>query len=315
MTKALLIHGGAVGDFVMALRVVAALRQAGATRVSVLGRTEIASFAAVSGNIDELLDLDKGGYHTLFDAACPVPREIAALLHRFDLAVDMLGGPGSVLTARLEQIGIRKVVGIDPRPRAEWPSHVSEQWLADLRAAGIQGAPGPPVVRLPEEHRRAGLRRLRDAVGSPDQPIALLHPGSGSPDKCWPLPGFVRLAEMLRARAWSVAFLLGPAEVERFSSTDRGELNAASPTIEGCTLLEAASLLAVAQLYVGNDSGMSHLAAALGTPTLAVFGPTDSHRWGPLGSRVVCVRVVGPGRWPSVEDIARLTVSSPLRPW
>jgi len=114
-------------------------------------------------------------------------------------------------------------------------------------------------------------------------PLLVAHPGSGSPRKNW--EGFAALPPELQTR-WracggGVVVLLGPAEAEQ-GARAYGDL----PAIHGVALRQIAALLARASLYVGNDSGISHLAATVGTATLALFGPSDPALWAPRGRAV-----------------------------
>jgi len=156
--------------------------------------------------------------------------------------------------------------------------------------------------------------------------FAAIHPGSGGRPKRWAAPRFVELAARL---PWPVVWLLGPAELEgesvreweresagpesegspSASALSRSHASALSralglsrsdaltlsrshvPTVAaGLPLRTVAGLLARCRVYIGNDSGMSHLAAAVGAPTVAIFGPTDPRVWGPRGPHV---RIVG----------------------
>ena len=123
----------------------------------------------------------------------------------------------------------------------------------------------------------------------------MLHPGSGSAKKNAPLPWFLELAHrMERERAVTPVFLTGEADADVAA-----QLSACAPHrthLRDLSLLEAARVLAGAVTYVGNDSGITHLAAALGVPTLAVFGPTDPEQWGPRGEKVRIVRAPA-GDW------------------
>jgi ADP-heptose:LPS heptosyltransferase len=305
MKQALLIHGGAVGDFVMSLRVVAALRQAGARYVAILGRPQIAAIAGPPEGGDTIMDLEAGGFHALFSADLPLPQHVVAQLAPFDLAVDMLGGSPGPTRKRLIEAGIKRVVDLDPRPRLGRRRHVSEQWLADLSAAGIEADVGPPTIHIDKTALHQARRRLAVATGNSEQPLAILHPGSGSPDKCWPLPGFIELAGTLQDVGWRALFLLGPVELERLNADEMGRLRAAAPTLTGSSLPAAAALIAATQFFIGNDSGMSHLAAALGVATIAVFGPTDPAIWRPLGEQVSVIQGPAAGQWPSVDDVFR----------
>ena len=113
----------------------------------------------------------------------------------------------------------------------------------------------------------------------PRQPgqFAVIHPFSGSPRKNWPLAKFRAVAESL-ARIMRVEWCAGPED----------------PPIEGSVrignLYDLGCWLASARLYVGNDSGITHLAAAVGTPVVAMFGPTDPAVWAPRGPNVRVVR-------------------------
>jgi ADP-heptose:LPS heptosyltransferase len=146
--------------------------------------------------------------------------------------------------------------------------------IADVHRADPFPAFGHAAMHL---LRTLGLPapRLPD-LWSPATDRIVLQPGSGSPRKCW--PHFGRLA----AEIANASILLGPAE------------GAAEPA----SLAEVSDLLVRSRAYIGNDSGITHLAAYLGVPTLALFGPTDPRVWGPLGRRA---RIIWKAR---LEDIS-----------
>lgn len=129
---------------------------------------------------------------------------------------------------------------------------------------------------------------LPDLWDSQSQRI-ILHPGSGGAFKVW--PHFTALAAALP----SAAVLLGPADAP---------LDTANPRIENLALTDVAELLRQCRIFVGSDSGITHLAAYWGAPTVALFGPTDPQIWGPIGRRVIILRK------PALADI---TVDEVLR--
>jgi heptosyltransferase-3 len=106
---------------------------------------------------------------------------------------------------------------------------------------------------------------------TPSSDKIIMHPGAGAAAKCW--PHFAGLIEMVR----DAVVLIGPADVD--FPTNR-------PSLRGLSLLDVAQELRQCRCFVGNDSGITHLAAYLGCPTIALFGPTDPRMWGPLGRRV-----------------------------
>lgn len=128
----------------------------------------------------------------------------------------------------------------------------------DFYAAQV-GAPPGLIPRLPVERHRAGF--------------VAIHPFSSAPRKNWPVEKFVQTAQVLENEGFDVRFTAGPEEPldGAFRFDDLGAL---------------AQWLAQAAVYIGNDSGITHLAAACGVPVVALFGPTDSRVWAPRGSTV-----------------------------
>jgi ADP-heptose:LPS heptosyltransferase len=141
---------------------------------------------------------------------------------------------------------------------------------------------------------------LADAARTPlpDAPI-VLAPGSGGHGKCWPREGWHALAARLAAEGRALRVLFGPAELER-DDVRAWSWPAAVGFVDGVPAIGLATSLRACAAYVGNDSGPSHLAAMLGVPTVAVFGPTDPKVWTPQGPRV---RVVG-GDGRALRDVA-----------
>lgn len=299
--EAIFVHGGALGDFLLSLRIVETLRLRGARRVTLIGKPQFARLALHPGGIDDVLDLDTGGVHALFSANEALPPELSQRLAACDVAIDTLGGR---LPSRLRESGVPGVISIDPRPRPAWRGHISDQWLADLREAGLDARPGPPRIEI-----TADAPCFEDDRGNARPPLrpgryAVLHPGSGGIDKCWPAADFAAIGRHLAGIGLQPLVLLGPVEAERMPETSRSELRRDLPVIEAVSLGDAARLIAAARLYVGNDSGISHLAAAVGTPSVAVFGPTDPNIWRPLGKHV-SVAAPSPGRpWPTRDEVA-----------
>jgi heptosyltransferase-2 len=134
-----------------------------------------------------------------------------------------------------------------------------------------------------------------------DGDVISLHPGSGSFRKNWPVEQFALLADRVRSSMPAQPlFILGEADAAAARALPR--LAPAVPVLANRTLKEVASVLAASRGYVGNDSGITHLAAALGVPVVALFGPTDAAMWGPRGANVVILR----GREPTSEALAAI---------
>jgi ADP-heptose:LPS heptosyltransferase len=147
------------------------------------------------------------------------------------------------------------------------------------------------------------------------RPFLALHPGSGGSPKRWSREGFLRIAERWRERVAEVVVILGPAEAAE-SEWWRGR---GSPTLDDLDLVGLGTLLGECALYLGNDSGVSHLAGTLGAPGVALFGPTDPRLWRPLSRSVSAVRLAPwsscgePAAHSHVEAVDRALTAAAVR--
>jgi ADP-heptose:LPS heptosyltransferase len=128
--------------------------------------------------------------------------------------------------------------------------------------------------------------KARRAERSVDGTRIIVHPGSGSVRKRWPLDRFLELAEVIERRGLRPQFVCGPAE----SDLDAEISNRNRQVHRFSELTDLVAWLKTAGGYIGNDSGISHLAAFLGLPSVVIFGPADPKRWKPPGPRVQIVR-------------------------
>lgn len=160
-----------------------------------------------------------------------------------------------------------RVVAFDPRPRDLRPL---PRQLADACALALQW-PADAALASPRP-------------SAPDAPV-VLAPGSGGRAKCWPRERWLALAADLAAAGRAFAVLVGPVEAER-DDPRAWPWPAPADFLADLALPAVASQLQSAAAFVGNDSGTTHLAAMLGAPTVALFGPTDPRVWAPSGPRV-----------------------------
>ncbi len=170
--------------------------------------------------------------------------------------------------------------------------HLAEHFL---RSIGARRAPRELFdahLDLPPEVSAVATRRWGDRR----RPLLVLHPGSGGPAKRWSRVGFERVAERWLSRGGDVVVLLGVAEgrPEADAWSSRG-----FEVASGMDLTGVAALLGVADAFLGNDSGVSHLASAVGARGVALFGPTDPRQWGPL---LPNVRAVALEPWSSADE-------------
>lgn len=303
MRNIVIIHAGAIGDLVLALPALGAVRAAWpGARVTLLARPERAALARLAGLVDAVADLETSGLWRLMgERSAPGP--LPAPLEGADLVVDFLSQG-----ALASHLAGRRVATVHPMPPEGWTESAAAWYLRQVCGAlALPQAPTEPEVAIRREALDLARRDLaaRGLAGR----FAAIHPGSGSPRKNWPLERFAEVAGRLRAGPphptlshkgrgekrlpLAVLWIAGPAERERGRPPPAatGDAVLAEPPLE--TL---AAVLAAADVYIGNDSGITHLAAAVRgpggrrTPTVAIFGPTDPRVWAPRGPHV---RVVG----------------------
>ncbi len=226
-----------------------------------------------------------------------------------DLAIVLSSVSFSLTSALIGLLsGARHVVGADSRPfgwefsghcfslempgSPEVTTHAIEHSLAPLRAIGVTADDvSTVVVPSPEEEREAAAIVARLALGPA---YWALHPGAGKKQNVWPVDRFVDLAWRAAAAGRRVLVLHGPADREALgvfaARAGTGMPAGAVVVAPPCAVGVAAALLAGADRFLCNDTGIMHVAGALRVPTLALFGPTDPARWKPPAAEVVALR-------------------------
>ena len=280
MARALFIHGGALGDFVLGLRIVQCIHEQGFESVDLLTRGSHLDLVPMLERSPRGFDLDRGGFHTLFAKEPLLIERHVPLLREYSLIVSMVPAPS--LSAFLSQTET-KYMDLDPVADSTSKAHITEQWIARLPKAWRIPDFTQPLLLVTDELRLRGRELLK--LCESDR-VVIIHPGSGGRRKCYPLSSFLMLANKFSVSAISTVFVLGETERELFSLEEINTIKDSFPVLENLSLCELACALSAARACVGNDSGVSHLAAALGTPTVAIFGPTDPRVWKPLGPKL-----------------------------
>jgi ADP-heptose:LPS heptosyltransferase len=282
----LVLRSGGIGDFVLTLPVLRALRRAWPqARLELVGHRGIAELARGRGYADSVRSIDEAWVTRLFT---PLERVDASSLpfHRgsFDLAVSFLDDRDGQLRRNLAGLARRLVVV--PLPTRS-DVHVVEQFLSPLAAVGVAAAELVPRVFMSSDDLRLGQSALHNLGFADGTPLACLHPGSGARAKNWPAERFAEVAEGLRRSGQAEVLVVeGEADAEPVSAMFAAIPGPKPPVLRNRPLLEVAAALQQTRLLIGNDSGISHLAAAVGTPVLALFGPTSPTAWRPLGEPV-----------------------------
>ena len=286
--RILLIRTGALGDFVVTLPVLRAFRDAApSARLRLLGNPD--TLALARDCADKIDSINRADWAPFFAPGGTLPAGEVDRLRDTDLALSYLPDSDGVFSDNLRRAGVQHVISYNPHPPEDGRIHIVDHLLGPVSALSIPVVhPVPRVCLAPEDHH-AAEGALRKHVPSGDAAV-VIHPGSGGVRKCWPPERFARVADGVAAQTGLPVLLLsGPADghlAARVVAYARS-----NPVVVPCLPLRClAALLARAAVYLGNDSGPSHLAAAVGARSVVLFGPTDARIWAPRGNAVRILR-------------------------
>jgi len=167
--------------------------------------------------------------------------------------------------------------------------HVVDDYLALAEAAGGKAERRTPKLFVTEEERTQARKRLLELGWDNSKPLWGFHPFSSVARKEWGIENFAALVNWLRER-WEFVPVIFGSSLERERAQLLAEKTGAIVAAGSLSLREFIAAVSWCDAFVGGDSGPTHIAAALGVPTLALFGPTDPNRSGPLGTQVVVLR-------------------------
>ena len=279
MRSILVIRYSALGDVVLATSVLDPLRaRFPGARIEWVTSPAYAPLLEGLPGVTRVHRLGRGGLREAVDLA-------VSLRGRFDLAIDLQNKVKSAVVARAagrRQLVFRRrtskqtalaLLGVDPPVRGP---HATRLYADVLRPLGIDAA-GPTQVVLSGSARDLAAR----ALGAARRPRVAFAPGASRATKLWPAERFAEVADALAADGASVILAGGPADtkaLERFRTALRAPI---AGDLTGLPVEGLAAGLASVDLLVACDSGPVHLAGAVRTPALAIFGPTSPERWGP----------------------------------
>lgn len=267
--RILAVHAGALGDFIVALPALSRLAAVG--DLTIMGHGERIALAPLAMPRAHVLSIETADFHSLF--ATPSPRWLETACS-FDAALVWFRDEDGAIARGMKTAGIATVWTAPGLPQADWPRHATDYYHACVDS--LLEALGIDALLVP----RPAAPELTVAPSGPGGVV--IHPGSGSKKKNWPLDRFASLARKLEADGAAVTWLLGPAE-EGWSVPPGTRIH------REASLPRVASMLAGADLFIGNDSGTAHLAAAAGCSTIALFLASNPAVWAPRGKRTIVV--------------------------
>ena len=284
-----MLHPGALGDLLLAVPAIRRLRvRYPHHRLVLCAHEQAAALLGASSLVDEWMAFQGAGCAALFNGSRPEDRVLLDCLSRCDLAVAWIRDEAGMLAAGLKMCGAADAVVQSPFAQTLNAVHQSARYAEILG----EKAPDVPVVSslvIPEDVRRKAQAHLQTCGVSFNRPFAVVHPGSGSRHKCVNPAIWRSVTHGLNEEGVQSLLLEGPAD-HVVVQTLLDHLSHRPILLRDLSLSLLAGVLSLADLYVGHDSGVTHLAALLGAPTVAMFGPTDPARWAPTGPAVTVLQ-------------------------
>lgn len=299
--KVAIIQPGAIGDCILTLPLARFLKQTlDVGSIDMIGHTSYIDYFVNRTDIDGIRSIDSIGLHKLFADSKTFDIEdgdpILGVFRDYSWIITFLNDAQNNFEQNLIYLANcthpAEITSIDLKPPADFKEHISQFYIAQYIHEN----------HLPQKHgtfdnnsifitptdadKQKGLQIL-STVGLPvNCHKAIIAPGSGGIEKCWAIDNFLALAETLKLRNFYPCFILGPAEQEKFTDDVMAKLKSIAPILADMDLSEVLAVIAASDLFIGNDTGLSHLAGCAGTKTITIFGPTNCQHYKPLGPKV-----------------------------
>ncbi len=274
----LVIRGGAIGDFILTLPVLAALRrQFPDTRLELLAYPRVAPLALAAGLADAARSIDARPLAGFFARRGELAPDLQHYFAGFAIILSYLYDPDGIFRDNIARCSKAQFIAGPHRPDETAPTHATETFLQPLTRLAIFDP--DPIPRLPLDPRPSALDHIA------------LHPGSGSEKKNWPEEHWaVLLRQLIETTPAPLLLVGGEAEGDRLQRLAAPLPPARIELAHNLPLPDLAARLRASRAFVGHDSGITHLAAALGVPVLALWGETNEAVWRPLGKTVTVLR-------------------------
>jgi heptosyltransferase III len=277
--RILMIRGGAIGDFVLTLPVLTALRQQfPLCHIEVLGYPHITQLALQGGLADHTRSIESGALARFFALGADLDESWSAYFAQFALILSYLYDPDAMFQSNVARCSRAQFVACPHRPDEQLDRHATESFLQPLERLAIFQPDPVPRLNLSAPDSTPTQAALSRTI--------VLHPGSGSPNKNWPESAWHDLiAHLATLPDWEFLLVSGEAETDRATRLARLLPANRSQHAHHLPLSKLALRFSTCRAFLGHDSGISHLAAAVGLPGIVLWGPTNQVIWRPRSSR------------------------------
>jgi heptosyltransferase-2 len=292
--RILVIRGGAIGDFVLTLPAIRLLRENfPQAHLEILGYKHIIALAEGRFYADATRSIEYGGLSRFFIPGTELPGDLVEYFASFQQVISYLYDPDRFFEANLRRAGVRHF--LHASPTLDDSAHAAQQLAQPLEGLALYLEDKAPVLFPSEADRQFAAAYVERAFPRGAGPLIALHPGSGGERKNWPVAQWAALGEQLFRLAPTARVLLvgGEADHPQLAHLRDAWRHRPIHTALDTPLPHLAAILQRVSLFLGHDSGISHIAAAAGAPTLLLFGPTDPDIWAPLTGPIKIVRAPG----------------------
>jgi len=275
----LVIRGGAIGDFIVTLPVFAALREMfPESRLETVAYSGVAQLALAGGLVDGVRSIESRQFAGFFAGKGDLDKDWSTYFNQFAIIISYLYDPDENLQTNIKRVCEAQFIQGPHRPDDAAGIHAAEVLLKPLERLAIFGADAAPKLKL---------ERAEDAQKATDERWLAIHPGSGSERKNWPLASWLALIQkLLGDTSWKLLVIGGEADGKQLESIKKVLPSERGKVLRGAPLPAVAQALMECNFYLGHDSGISHLASAVGIPSVLLWGPSDQQVWCPRGEKV-----------------------------
>jgi heptosyltransferase-3 len=301
MQRGLILQPGAIGDCILTLPLASYMKNVlNLGGIDILGHTEYVGFLPGRSCIDGVRSIDSIELYRLFTETKTFElKDRDPLINAFrDYAwiVTFMGEPNSnfeqnlIYTANCSHSA--EIITLSMKPPEGFSEHLADFYIRQFIEQSGFSLPSQPIqtagclIKATEADIKTGKELLREMGLGFGEKLMVIQPGSGGTKKCWHLDNFLAVARELDSRGIEIIFLLGPAELERFGDAKIKKINSMVRCLTDLSLTQVLGLLSCVDGFIGNDSGITHLAAALGIKTYGIFGPTNPAVYKSIGPAV-----------------------------
>ena len=290
----LIIHPGAFGDGLLALPAIRVLEATFPGHHLIwFGHEELGALLVAAHEVHQSYSFDRLEVLTYRGTNNSQQEKILSIMRRCDRAIGWLEDKDGIWRSWLGEAGIQDCIFRSPHDKTLLNHHMLDRYVEILK----------PWVQT--KHFLRGLDINRNLTGplvfpsnlgrlpSPiKEPLILLHVGSGSRYKCASPELWASMVKGLRMAQpkWNICLIEGPADNDSVRNVQCLLTHFEYGILTGMDLVQIGQYLQHAKLFIGHDSGLSHLAASFGVPSVLLFGPTDPEKWAPRGTHVAVIR-------------------------